>query len=369
MHDVVIVGAGAAGVGVGVALRKIGFDESNFVVIDRREIGASFRSWPAEMRFISPSFNSNPFGLIDLNAVTPDTSPAFSLRNEHPSGADYARYLEAVANHFELPVRTGVDVTGLTPTDDGCALQTSQGELATRFVVWAAGEFQYPRRDGFDGASLCVHNAAIQSWPALPGKAHVVIGGYESGIDAAVNLSALGRTVRVIDSSTKWADAHSDPSISLSPYTLERLRRARKDRRIELIGGVRVLSVTKTRGTFAVTLDNGERLTSPTPPILATGFQSSARVIADAFDWRDDGQPALSDVDESTRTQGVFFAGPGVRHGEQVFCFIYKFRQRFAVIANEIGVRLGHDTSGLEIYRQSGMFLDDLSCCGAACAC
>ena len=39
-------------------------------------VGESFLRWPAETRFISPSFTGNFFGAPDLNAITPDSSPA-----------------------------------------------------------------------------------------------------------------------------------------------------------------------------------------------------------------------------------------------------------------------------------------------------
>ena len=52
-----------------------------------------------------------------------------------------------------------------------------------------------------------------------------------------------------------------------------------------------------------------------------------------------------------------------------IFCFIYKYRLRFGVVANAIGKRLGLDTSELEKYREEGLYLDDLSCCGDECTC
>jgi len=82
MHDVIIVGAGPAGIGVAVALREVGVD--NILVLDRHEVGASFKRWPREMRFITPSFTSNAFGLLDLNAIVAGTSPAYTLDQEHP---------------------------------------------------------------------------------------------------------------------------------------------------------------------------------------------------------------------------------------------------------------------------------------------
>uniref|UniRef100_UPI001C2FF9A0 NAD(P)-binding domain-containing protein n=1 Tax=Pantoea sp. GbtcB22 TaxID=2824767 RepID=UPI001C2FF9A0 len=58
-RDVIIVGAGPAGVGIAATLRQIGVQD--VLIIDRYEIGASFIRWPAETRFIPPSFYSNPF--------------------------------------------------------------------------------------------------------------------------------------------------------------------------------------------------------------------------------------------------------------------------------------------------------------------
>ena len=46
--------------------------------------------------------------------------------------------------------------------------------------------------------------------------------------------------------------------------------------------------------------------------------------------------PLLNDVDESTKTPGLFLVGPAVRHQHMSLCFVYKFRQRFGVVADEI---------------------------------
>jgi cation diffusion facilitator CzcD-associated flavoprotein CzcO len=136
--DVAIVGAGAAGVGCGVLLRTLGVPR--FTLLERYEIGASFSRWPAEMRFITPSFTSNGFNLLDLNSIALGTSPAYGLRREHPSGPEYADYLQAVAQHSEFPVRTGVDVQQVHPLPHhaGFALHTSHGLVQSRFVIWAA---------------------------------------------------------------------------------------------------------------------------------------------------------------------------------------------------------------------------------------
>ncbi|MEM6315574.1 MAG: NAD(P)-binding domain-containing protein, partial [Planctomycetota bacterium] len=106
-----------------------------------------------------------------------------------------------------------------------------------------------------------------------------------------------------------------------------------------------------------------------TPPLFAGGFEGSLKLVADLFEQREDGFPLLSENDESTRTPGLFLSGPAVRHENHVFCFIYKFRQRFAVVAKAIATNLGLPAEALEQYRNWGMYLDDLSCCGEECVC
>ena len=41
--------------------------------------------------------------------------------------------------------------------------------LRCRYVVWAAGEFQYPREspEALPGAELCMHNSRVRSWADL----------------------------------------------------------------------------------------------------------------------------------------------------------------------------------------------------------
>ena len=67
-YDVIVVGAGAAGVGVGISLQHVGIE--NYLVVDRASVGASFAAWPAETRFITPSFPSNSIGTVSYTHLT-----------------------------------------------------------------------------------------------------------------------------------------------------------------------------------------------------------------------------------------------------------------------------------------------------------
>ena len=217
--DVVVIGAGASGVGMGVMLNRIfGLATSRVLIVERgANVGHTFDQWPEEMRFISPSFNNQGWtNSFDLNSIAYGTSPAFTLHTEHPTGKQYARYLRAVAEGAKLNIRTHTEVTALRPfaTGDGFELDVATAGVGTgaavktevlrsRYVIWAAGEFQYPRTDSlslFPGAEHCLHNSTVRSWRKLKGDDFVVIGGYESGMDAAFNLSTCGKRCTVVAS-------------------------------------------------------------------------------------------------------------------------------------------------------------------------
>jgi len=127
--------------------------------------------------------------------------------------------------------------------------------------------------------------------------------------------------------------------------------------------------------------------------VLCTGFEGSvvSGVAKDLFEWSKGnkegdemetdskeeekggdgcmaGSPLLNQRDEIVKTPGLFLVGPAVRHGELSFCFVYKFRQRFAVVAAAIAKELGHDTAdAIQACRDMNMFLDDFVCCQGAC--
>jgi putative flavoprotein involved in K+ transport len=368
-HDVVVVGAGPAGLGVAAALGRLGIDAT---VVDRHGIGASFRRWPEDTRLLTPSFTGNAFGAVDLNAVTYDTSPALSSLDEHPTGEAYADYLETVAKLEDLQVTTGIRVTDVRPEDGHLVVEVADGDpLRARSVVWAAGEAAYPRRDGFPGADRCVPTIDVRRWDAHPGSEVVVIGGYESGIDAACQLVRRGRRVTVVDPAAPWEVIDSDPSRTISPYTHGRLRRAHATGQLTLVGDVAVDAVTADRHGFTVHGASGERWHSDGPPLLATGFVGSLALVRERFDWTEDGRVVVSEeADESTRTPGLFLAGPSLAHRGAIFCFIYKFRQRFAVVAGAIAADRGIDPAPLLAEHAAwNVLLDDLSCCERECAC
>jgi len=368
MPRVLIVGAGPAGLGISLALKHAGVTDQ--LVVDAGEVGASFAAWPKGMALLSPSFNSNSFGLTDLNAIDPFTSPADFFKTQHPTGHAYARYLQVIVDNFQLPVSTGVKVNSVEKTDEGFSVKTSLGEIRPDYIVWAGGQFSSPRDKDFPGAELALHSSKAKDWSALDGDEFIVIGGYESGIDAAINLIQNGKSVRLISRGQPWTVDHPDPSVSLSPRTFDRLRQVLRDpeqgERLELVSDTTIKSIEQIESHWILRDQDDIPMTTTTQPILANGFHSGLGLVSSMFDYDENNLPIFSEeADESTITQDLFYSGPSLVHRNALFCFIYKFRARFGVIAAEIAYRLGlaDVEEKLEAYSKGGFMNTDLDCC------
>ena len=363
-HDVIVIGAGAAGVGLGVLFEKMGVQD--YVILEKDTVASSFKQWPSYTRFISPSFAGNAFNAPDLNAITPDTSPAYTLKTEHPSGVHYAHYLRIVAKHFRLNIAENTEVTKVEKKDDTFIVHTPEQTFKSTYVVWAGGEFQYPNIPSIPGAELCRHSSTIET---VEGEEVTIIGGFESGMELAIQLLAQGKKVTIVDAAAPWDVAASDSSIALAPHTLDRLRPYVGTKQLLLISNATIIKITEEPEGYHLHTDQSEVIKASGAPILATGFENLPSLVAPYFTDTEYDSVALTEEDESTMTPGLFLIGPKVQHGGAIFCFIYKFRQRLPIVAETIAQRLGLSTSVPEEYKRTGMYLQDLSCCEDECTC
>lgn len=361
---VVIVGAGPSGIGCAALLKQMGIKDQDMWVLESNKIGSSFDAWPKEMRMITPSFPSNGYHQTDLNAITPDTSPAFSLSKEHPNGAEYAQYLRSVVNHYDILVQEETRVSEVISLgEEGYRLKTDTGtELECEYLIWAGGEFSSPRVNTFEGSKHTLHNSQISTWDDCDKRHYAVIGTYESGVDAVYHLVMRGKRVTIVDSGSEQNDTY-DPSQVLSPYTAERLEALASSKLVDIEQNFRVLEVQKHDDHYELISTSGDRLISSGKPINCTGFDTNLGPVKELFNLDDEGFPVVNKFDESTLHRNLFLSGPKLVHGNTLLCFIYKFRGRFATPCSIIGAELELDTSVLNHYQQAGMLLDDFTCC------
>jgi putative flavoprotein involved in K+ transport len=128
--DVLVVGAGQAGLATAYWLtREPG---PRVLVLDRAEPGQSWRDRYDSLVLFTPRRYSALPGL------------RFPAGPGRPTRTEVAHYLQDYARRFDLPVRTGVEVHRLLPAAGGFTAETSEGAVAARQVVVAAGPFARP---------------------------------------------------------------------------------------------------------------------------------------------------------------------------------------------------------------------------------
>lgn len=357
-NDVIIVGAGPAGLGLAIALEDLGITPR---ILEARGIGAAFRAWPKQTHLLSPSFPSDAYGCPDLNSVFPLKSPAQFCGTEHPAGKDYADWLENSAREAGLNVDAPVRVETVKTSPNGFELETTIGAIQCRCLVWATGEFFFPHRCNVPGVEFSLHYADVESWIDLPGDHFILVGGAESGIDAACVLVEAGKNVTVLDSTSAWESEEGDPSTVLSPRTRDRLRRCQGNNALKLVPDTRVTRIEQTGDSYKVFDQHGRFFETDTRTLLCCGFDGGAGQIHDLWDW-DAGNPRLTDHDESIKTPGLFLVGPQVRHPGEIFCFIYKFRTRFSLVAKAIQSHLSEFTFRKPLNRDSILLEESERC-------
>jgi putative flavoprotein involved in K+ transport len=181
--DVLVVGAGQAGLALGHHLARRGM---NFLLLDAGpEIGHAWRSRWDSLRLFSPA-------QYDALPGLPFPAPA----DTHPSKDDVADYLATYAAHFALPVRLNSPVIRLHHAADGVfAATTPTGTLRAKQVVVATGPFQTPHIPALAGrldpGIPQLHSAEYRNPTQLPGAGRVlVVGAANSGLQIAAELGA-----------------------------------------------------------------------------------------------------------------------------------------------------------------------------------
>jgi thioredoxin reductase len=366
--SVAIIGAGAAGIGFGATLKSYGFQD--FVILEKGEIGDSFLNWNPETRLISPSFTTNGFGFPDLNAIIPDTSPAYSEGNEHLFGKEYAHYLTQVAKKAALPIKTHteVEMIRLLANESYELTLANDTSLSADYIFVAIGDYPYPYTPNIPGAAYGIHYANLKDYDQLSAKGpQLIIGGNEAAFDVAIHL-AKRKIPSVLFANESAANSNNpDPSKRLSTYTAAGYQKYRSY--IRLNDNKTILAINKTDHEYRLLFRDGTLTKTNKRPIFATGFACyQSPLVANLFINYGD-RPLLKDNDESTISPNVFLLGPQVQHGNVLLCYIYKYRQRFAplaeVILQRVGIEINPEVS--RKYQRNGMYLKDYSACDVNC--
>ncbi len=201
-HDLIIVGAGPAGLAAAIAAAKGGL---SYTVLEKGVLVNSIFHFPRNMTFFTTP------ELLEIGGI-PFTTPY-----EKPTRWEGLRYYRRVADAYEIPIAFGEKVLTIGPVKEADA--SSRFEVVTRAddvtrrirragsVIIATGYYDHPNRLGVPGEDL-PHVRHYYTEPhEYYRKKVVVVGGKNSAAIAALELCRGGATVTLIHRGARLSDS------------------------------------------------------------------------------------------------------------------------------------------------------------------
>ena len=183
--DTIVIGGGQAGLALGYYLSR---QRRSFVILDAHpRVGDAWRQrWDSLRLFTPAKFDGLP------GMPFPGDRLAFPTKDEQ------ADYLRSYADHFALPVRTGVQVDRLFREGDRYVVTAAERRWEAPRVVVATGGCQAPDVPAFADrlapSVLQLHSTEYRGPSQLqPGDA-LVVGLGNSGAEIALEISRTRRT-------------------------------------------------------------------------------------------------------------------------------------------------------------------------------
>jgi thioredoxin reductase (NADPH) len=194
LRDVLIVGAGPAGLATAIAATRAGLD---YLVIEKGALVNSLQAYPADMVFFTTP------ELLEIGGL-PFVSPY-----DKPTRAEALRYYRRVTDTFALDIAFDERVTSIVREDGlpdalgSLAVETASGRgvrraLHGRTVVVATGAYDLPNLLGVPGEDLPHVTHYYKEPHAFYRKRVLVVGGKNSAAEAALDLYRAGAHVTLV---------------------------------------------------------------------------------------------------------------------------------------------------------------------------
>ncbi|MEJ2083504.1 MAG: YpdA family putative bacillithiol disulfide reductase [Acidobacteriota bacterium] len=187
-RDLLIIGAGPAGLACAVYARNAGLDT---VVVEKGCIVNSIYHYPENMTFFTTA------ELLEIGNIP------MTVAAEKPKRLDALKYYRRVSEHFELDLRDFEKVLTVSGRDLGFTVETEgrfdrRRQHRTRKIVVATGYYDNPNLLGIPGEDLPKVSHYYHDAHPYYRKKVVVIGGKNSAAIAALELFRNGAEVTLV---------------------------------------------------------------------------------------------------------------------------------------------------------------------------
>ena len=320
MLDVVIVGAGPAGLSCGIEAKK---HDLSHLLIDKGGFADAIRRYPTTMNFNS---TAEQLTLSDL---------PFNSQGMRPTRVEALRYYRSVAEYFKLNSKLQTEITGGNSIDGHFVLQCSDGEeIEAKTVVLATGYFERPVQLGVSGEEL-PHVKHFYDEPFEYAESNVlIIGGANSAADTALDLYRNGVNVSI---------AHRGPNFSdsLKYWVRPDIENRIKEGSISAHFNTEVQEIRKDSVLLKSKNPQSEKTIDANFVFPLIGYRPDPRLF-EAFEIDFDRNTLIPKYDEAfeTSVNGLFVAGSTVCGCETGNVFIENGRLHAVPIIERVIERL-----------------------------
>lgn len=172
IYDVVIVGAGPAG--ISASLRAIE-QKLSYVTLEQDEVGGTVAKYPRQKLVMTSPVEFPMYGKFKKTELSKENLLAF---------------WDMVLNRADFNARTGEKVETITKSEDGIfTLKTTNNSYVGRAVILALGRTGTPRKLGVKGEELGKVMYRLIEADHYVNKNILVVGGGDSAIEAAMGLA------------------------------------------------------------------------------------------------------------------------------------------------------------------------------------
>jgi thioredoxin reductase (NADPH) len=190
--DVIIIGAGPAGLSVGIEAAKAGL---SYEIIERGALANSIVRYPLNMTFFSTP------ELLAIGDV-PFTTP-----HRNPTRLEGLTYYRNVVEFYDLHVNLLEEVTSIMREGSDLAVQTSKRKLTGRNVVIATGYFDNPNYLGIPGEDAAYVSHYYTEAAPFYRRNVTVIGSQNSAVEAALDLYQAKAHVTMVLRAPKFGES------------------------------------------------------------------------------------------------------------------------------------------------------------------
>jgi thioredoxin reductase (NADPH) len=323
MLDLIIIGAGPAGLSAAEAAAQAGID---YLVIEKGTIANTIRQYP-----VGRAMFSTP------NEVEMHEGALKPVREKPTREEMLSHYIHFVLD-LDLRINTAEKVVSVNGNiDEGFVVKTDASEYEARRVLFAIGAMEKPRRLNVPGEELPkVHHLFVEPY-AYVRKDALVVGGGNSAAEAALFLSEEGARTTLAIWREDWENR--DPKAGAMKHWVRTPLEAEVDAgRLKVVLYKHVDEISETEVTIAT--ESGESLTIPNDVVFVlVGSDADLTMLKQLGVQTESGKlaevPIYDPETFETNVRGVYVAGH-FTHARHIKAAIDVPRRIVPLIAKEL---------------------------------